>query len=365
MDDSPAAALATVRTLLALGFDEGRAHAAVEAIGDKSDVQLAISWLLDHGEEDRGGAVAFRQCSHLNALPAQSRLAPTEELAFGRPCSECDSTKENWICLFCGRPYCSRYVAKHSLEHWQETRRNLCNGHHLMISEGDLSVWCHECEAYIENADVQPYVERLRAVKFGEGSGTPSSSAGSSSSSALGQPDQTAAIEEVSMMKRGKHKASAGLPSIPEDSTQPSRGEHPNIQACSRSKSTPPSPLQSTLPSASDVSYDVNCLLRKWEQTMSLIDGQSEDVPTSATHCQEKAGISTVTSPADEDIYSTPQSTPTPIPIRDLEVKGQVRAPSARAHPSSSYICRAAIMNCPQDGDATRHADKGLMVCSG
>ena len=53
--EATAAAAATLNTLLAFGFEESRARAAVAAIGDKADVQLAMNYLLDHREEDRGG----------------------------------------------------------------------------------------------------------------------------------------------------------------------------------------------------------------------------------------------------------------------------------------------------------------------
>ena len=31
----------------------------MDAIGDKADVNLAVQWLIDEGEEDHGGAVEF------------------------------------------------------------------------------------------------------------------------------------------------------------------------------------------------------------------------------------------------------------------------------------------------------------------
>ena len=58
----------TVRQLVrTFGFSEARSREAVAAIGDKSDVQLAYNWLLDHGEEGKGVAIELRWCPHLNA----------------------------------------------------------------------------------------------------------------------------------------------------------------------------------------------------------------------------------------------------------------------------------------------------------
>ena len=45
------AAAATLRDLVVIfGFSTRQAEAAVAAIGDKSDVQLAYNYLLDHGK---------------------------------------------------------------------------------------------------------------------------------------------------------------------------------------------------------------------------------------------------------------------------------------------------------------------------
>ena len=48
------------------GFELEKSVEAVLAIGDPSDAGLAVSWLLDNGEEDKGGAVEFIHCPHLD-----------------------------------------------------------------------------------------------------------------------------------------------------------------------------------------------------------------------------------------------------------------------------------------------------------
>jgi len=200
-----AAAAATLNSLLAFGFDETSARAAVEAIGDKSDVSLATSWLLDHGEPDRGGAIQFVHCPHLDA-PGVARLAPSEALAMGAPCLVCNSTKENWICLFCARQFCSRYVGKHCVSHWEETKAaSPSEGHHLAISEGDLSVWCHECEAYVNNAEVQPHVVRLQTLKFGSGSaGDATAATFGSAANASGETDKARGKQKMPALAEGE-----------------------------------------------------------------------------------------------------------------------------------------------------------------
>lgn len=170
----------TMRELTNLGFSEVRAREAIENIGDVTDVQLAVSWLLDHGEEDKGGAVEFKHCPHISELAPDGMLR-TDQLRFGAPCLHGCKGKENWVCLICGEARCGRYVHKHSLQHWQETKRNEeasttvedavsgreCLGHFLGLSYLDLSVWCYECDGYVQHERLRPLLRRMEALKFG------------------------------------------------------------------------------------------------------------------------------------------------------------------------------------------------------
>lgn len=171
----------TISELVNLGFPEERAQEAVGKIGDKSDVQLAINWLLDHGEEDRGGCVEFKHCSHVSELGHQ-RLVSRSKLEFGRPCVHGCGGEENWVCLLCGETRCGRYASRHSLQHWQETKRQeeastsaleaaelgtLPRGHCLALGLADLSVWCYECEAYVHHESLGPLVKQMQVLKFG------------------------------------------------------------------------------------------------------------------------------------------------------------------------------------------------------
>ena len=55
-------------------------------------------------------------------------------------CENCDEKKELWICLFCGKAFCSRYINSHFLAH------NASNPEHgICLSIYDLSVWCYDC----------------------------------------------------------------------------------------------------------------------------------------------------------------------------------------------------------------------------
>ncbi|CAE7304548.1 Sirt6 [Symbiodinium sp. KB8] len=171
---------ATVRELINFGFSEDRAREAVANIGDVSDVQLAINWLLDHGEEDKGGAVEFKHCPHICELPLGT-IVKKAALEFGNPCAKGCKGSENWVCLMCGVTHCGRYVNKHALHHWQETREadsraltvgeaaaGVCRrGHFLAMGLMDLSVWCYECESYVDHEVLGPLVARMQRLKFG------------------------------------------------------------------------------------------------------------------------------------------------------------------------------------------------------
>ena len=142
------------------GFPRDRSEEAVRAISNKGDVQMACDWLLDHGEEDKGGAVTLVVCDHFDAA-VEKKLAPIERLKYGERCVDCGNEGENWVCLFCAETRCSRYCQSHGVKHWEETKENeeaatpIASlvagatpplGHFLSLSLMDLSVWCYECK---------------------------------------------------------------------------------------------------------------------------------------------------------------------------------------------------------------------------
>ena len=192
----------TVQALIGTyGFDLERSVEAVQALGDScGDVGLALDWLLAHGEEDKGGAVEFCHCPHLDHLPrapdppllpnqpggkrkavatpstsdvgGRPLLAPSR-LTFGRPCARGCTSSENWLCLECGVTSCGRYVNKHAVAHHQET------GHTPSASLADLSVWCYLCDGYVHHPRLEPLVQRLQALKFGSSGGGDGGGSGS------------------------------------------------------------------------------------------------------------------------------------------------------------------------------------------
>eukprot|EP00300_Choanocystis_sp_HF-7_P018550 c20072_g1_i1.p1 GENE.c20072_g1_i1~~c20072_g1_i1.p1 ORF type:complete len:560 (+),score=127.86 c20072_g1_i1:127-1806(+) len=199
MDNSRKAEI-TIHTLVnTFGFSEARSRQAVEAIGDKSNVEMAYNWLLDHGEEDKGGAVTFKDCPHLD--DHHDPLASPQSLTFDNKCLDGCDGGENWMCLHCGQVRCSRYVSSHAFAHYRETVAHAEGsltveqasrgeqagyGHFVAISLADLSVWCYVCEAYVTHNSLGPLISRLQSLKFGEAAPTENQTETSSSSFVAG-----------------------------------------------------------------------------------------------------------------------------------------------------------------------------------
>merc|ERR1712062_513583 len=168
-----------VRDLSNFGFPAVKVHEAIEALGDQADVQLIVDWLLDHGEEDKGGAVQLRHCPHVHEL-GRSCLIGLEELRFGCPCIQGCSSSENWVCLLCGETRCGRYSQKHSLSHWEDTKQQQESqltvadavgglralGHCIALGTSDLSVWCYECRSYVQHEHLETRVKQMETLKF-------------------------------------------------------------------------------------------------------------------------------------------------------------------------------------------------------
>jgi len=131
-------------------------------------------------EVDLGGAIYPSKCcphvlGSLNLKTAATFSVLTESLV--NPCGECDSTKENWMCLSCGLVSCSRYQNSHGEAHWLE---KMCSAsadsalapslspdtHCLALSFSDLNVWCYECGSYIKHSALIPLLVEAEATKF-------------------------------------------------------------------------------------------------------------------------------------------------------------------------------------------------------
>ncbi|XP_016411706.1 histone deacetylase 6-like isoform X2 [Sinocyclocheilus rhinocerous] len=97
-------------------------------------------------------------CPHLESV----RPVPAGGIDVFLPCEECGGDTENWICLFCYKVLCGRYVKQHMVTHGQES------GHPMVLSFADLSVWCYACESYVHNKVLHEAKNTAHLVKFGE-----------------------------------------------------------------------------------------------------------------------------------------------------------------------------------------------------
>ncbi|GAB1603687.1 histone deacetylase 6-like isoform X1 [Argonauta hians] len=98
-------------------------------------------------------------CPHLETVTA----VPSEGLDTAAPCETCGDTNENWVCLTCYKVYCSRYVQEHMVKHHEEEA-----GHCMVLSYSDMSIWCYECNSYVEHEIIQKAKAAACKHKFGE-----------------------------------------------------------------------------------------------------------------------------------------------------------------------------------------------------
>ncbi|KAF3789824.1 Histone deacetylase 6 [Nymphaea thermarum] len=110
---------------------------------------------------DAGWVEARRFCDHLKTLSSDLLHIPPPQSS----CSRCENPSENWLCLGCKGVFCSRFLNKHMLEHFQNT------SHCLALSYSDLSVWCYLCDAYLDAhfiLELRPVYETVYLLKFNE-----------------------------------------------------------------------------------------------------------------------------------------------------------------------------------------------------
>uniref|UniRef100_A0A674MJX9 Protein deacetylase HDAC6 n=1 Tax=Takifugu rubripes TaxID=31033 RepID=A0A674MJX9_TAKRU len=97
-------------------------------------------------------------CPHLDAV----KPLPPSGVDIFKPCQDCGSEVENWICLTCYQVFCGRYVNEHMVTH------GVVAEHPVVLSFSDLSVWCYLCEAYIHNQILFEAKNSAHWAKFGE-----------------------------------------------------------------------------------------------------------------------------------------------------------------------------------------------------
>ncbi|KMZ69809.1 Ubiquitin carboxyl-terminal hydrolase [Zostera marina] len=132
--------------------------------GFSSSASASSAMILEEVDDligaESGWVEAKTSCDHLHTLSFDLYHIPHIDT----PCNICQHTRENWICLICKDILCSRFVNKHMFNHYQET------GHCLALSYSDLSVWCFNCDAYLDAefiTQLRPIHESAYLFKFG------------------------------------------------------------------------------------------------------------------------------------------------------------------------------------------------------
>lgn len=125
---------------------------------DLKKVQLISDEDIQYFLEDNAYAVVpVADCPHMSVI----QPLPVAEINIKAPCTRCESTQENWICLTCYAVYCSRYVNQHMVEHTQAA------SHPIALSFSDISVWCYSCDDYVESDVLHQVKSVVHQAKFG------------------------------------------------------------------------------------------------------------------------------------------------------------------------------------------------------
>ena len=159
----------------------------------RSFLAYVISWqtsfLVQQGmslEDDLAGfSVAPKSdCPHIadptfrvdpSLVPSQQDPPPSEKGSASRlyeqhrACADCGDTSETWVCLYCARDGCGRYLNAHMAMHAVEQTERGADGH-VVIAFGlaDLSTWCFLCDSYITHPKVEPVFREMHFAKFGQ-----------------------------------------------------------------------------------------------------------------------------------------------------------------------------------------------------
>ncbi|KAG8451058.1 hypothetical protein GDO86_003371 [Hymenochirus boettgeri] len=96
------------------------------------------------------------RCKHVGRL----RLAQDHSILNPQKwhCADCDTQESVWACLKCSHVACGRYIAEHSLRHFQES------SHPLVMEVHELYVFCYLCQDYVLNDNPEGDLKLLRSA---------------------------------------------------------------------------------------------------------------------------------------------------------------------------------------------------------
>ena len=104
--------------------------------------------------------IPLSYCPHLEEIA--DRPSDEGQINAFKCCEICQDGSENWLCLTCFGCFCSRYVKGHMSQHFAEAK------HPMALSFSDMSVWCYECDSYVNNERTQQIKKIAYESKFSE-----------------------------------------------------------------------------------------------------------------------------------------------------------------------------------------------------
>ncbi|XP_026319696.1 histone deacetylase 6 isoform X2 [Hyposmocoma kahamanoa] len=127
------------------------------------DKQTLVDYLAENMQalvdEEMFAVIPQPWCPHLESLFA---IPSDVKFSQGVKCVDCEETVENWVCLHCFITACGRSINGHMQAHYRKS------SHPLVLSLLDLSVWCNECDAYIDNPLLYDAKNNAHREKFNE-----------------------------------------------------------------------------------------------------------------------------------------------------------------------------------------------------
>ena len=134
-------------------------NATKETLNPSGNMTL-LEYLALPENKDANLVQPLEWCPHLKTIETFSFPKSVDVLK--AECEECHHVGENWICLVCFSVHCSRYVNEHMLIHGTEKK------HALTLSFSDISVWCYQCNDYLDNPKLFEFKNAIHRNKFGE-----------------------------------------------------------------------------------------------------------------------------------------------------------------------------------------------------
>ena len=100
---------------------------------------------------------AKTDCSHVSKAKLLS-LEDFTKISFKNlKCENCGDVEELFICLLCGKAFCSKNKNSHFVEHHKTTPE-----HCLYLDTNDLNIWCCECDCNIKSEKTDEYIKSYK-----------------------------------------------------------------------------------------------------------------------------------------------------------------------------------------------------------